>query len=303
MAERLLMYVGIYRRVDIMKTGLILEGGAMRGIYTAGVLDVFLENNISVDGVIGVSAGAIHGCSYVSKQRGRSIRYYMKLCRKWRFMSFRSLLLTGNLVNTKYCYDEIPNHLDPYDYNAFNKSETEFYVTCTNLRTGGAVYKRCTDMYNDMDWMRASASMPLVSKTVWIDGEPYLDGGVADSIPYRAFCELGFDRNIVVLTQVSGYQKKGSRLNNLKHAYKKYPLFRNALKNRPEIYNLEVRDIEAAEKRGEVLVIRPSRDMHVGRMDKDRRKLMAMYKLGRRDARKKLPEIKRFLSRNDSSAG
>ncbi|MDO5539625.1 MAG: patatin family protein [Eubacteriales bacterium] len=284
-----------------MKTGLILEGGAMRGIYTAGVLDVFLENNIFVDGVIGVSAGAIHGCSYVSKQRGRSIRYYMNLCRKWRFMSFRSLLLTGNLVNTKFCYDQIPNHLDPYDYDTFAASDTEFYVTCTNLRTGKAEYKHCTDFRKDMDWMRASASMPLVSSIVWIDGEPYLDGGVADSIPYKAFCDLGFDRNIVVLTQVAGYQKKSSRMNNLKHAYKKYPLFRRAMKNRPNVYNNEVAEIEAAQKRGEVLIIRPSRELNVHRMEKDRRKLMTMYKLGRHDARKKLPEIKRFLAAKNIS--
>ncbi|MDO4343201.1 MAG: patatin family protein [Eubacteriales bacterium] len=279
-----------------MKTGLVLEGGAMRGIYTAGVLDVFMEHNIITDGVIGVSAGAIHGCSYVSGQHYRSIRYYLRYHKSWKFMSFRSLLLTGNLVNAKFCYDELPNRLDPFDHQAFITSPAEFYVTCTNLKTGRAEYIRCTDLRRQMDYMRASASMPFVSRTVWIDGTPYLDGGVADSIPLEAFRSMGFERNIVVLTQVDGYQKKSSRLTSSKHAYRKYPNFRKAIQERPRKYNQELAHIQQAEARGEVLVIRPSREMHIHRTEKDRKKILAMYRLGRHDAKKKLPEIQRFLA-------
>ena len=146
------------------KTGLVLEGGGMRGIYTAGVLDVFMENGITFDGVIGVSAGAIHGCSFVSGQKGRSIRYYMKYCRNWQFMSFRSLLLTGNIAGEKFCYHTLPEKLDPYDYEAFKKSPTKFYVGCSNVETGKAEYLPITDMKEQIDRMRASASLPLVSR-------------------------------------------------------------------------------------------------------------------------------------------
>ena len=277
-----------------MKTGLVLEGGAMRGIYTAGVLDVLMENNIYTDGVIGVSAGAIHGCSYVSPPPRRSIRYYMKYCKSWRFMSFRSLLLTGNIVNTRFCYEEIPERLDPFDYQAFITSGIEFYVTCTNMKTGKAEYIRCTDLRRQIDCMRASASMPYVSRPVYLNGTPYLDGGVADSIPLEAFQSLGFDRNLVVLTQVEGYQKHGSRIDKV-NAYRKYPLFRKALHDRPQQYNETLAKIKQEEESGNILVIRPSRDLHVQRMEKDREKIRMMYMLGRHDAKKALPKIRRFF--------
>lgn len=279
-----------------LKTGLVLEGGAMRGIYTAGVLDVLMEHGIYTDGVLGVSAGAIHGCSYVSRQRGRSIRYYMKYCRKWYFMSFRSLLLTGNLVNTRFCYEKLPETIDPFDYDAYHASGIKFYVTCTNLRTGKAEYICCDRLREQMDYMRASASMPLVSRTVWINGQPYLDGGVADSIPLEAFQKLGYEKNIVVLTQVDGYQKTATRLSEAKHAYRKFPKFQKALHDRPQNYNRELVYIAESVQKGDTFVIRPSRDLHIGRMEKDRKRLLAMYKLGRRDAKKNLPQIRKFLA-------
>lgn len=278
-----------------MKTGLVLEGGAMRGIYTAGVLDVFMEHDIYTDGVIGVSAGAIHGCSYVAKQHGRSIRYYLKYCHNWRFMSFRSLLLTGNLVNTRFCYEDIPERLDPFDHDTFSRSDIEFYITCTNLKTGQAEYIRCTDLRKQIDCMRASASMPFVSKPVWLNGSPYLDGGVGDSIPLRAFQSMGFERNIVVLTQVDGYQKKGSRMDRIR-AYRRYPLFEQAILRRPARYNRTLQQIKDDEAAGKALVIRPSRDLHIRRMEKDVHKIRAMYRLGRHDAKKALPQIRRFLA-------
>lgn len=278
-----------------MKTGLVLEGGAMRGIYTAGVLDVFLENNIYTDGVIGVSAGAVHGCSYVARQHRRSIRYYMRYCHNWRFMSFRSLILTGNLVNTRFCYHDIPDRLDPFDYDTFAASGTDFFVTCTNVRTGLAEYIPCRDMHRQIDYMRASASMPFVSKTVWVNGTPYLDGGVADSIPLKAFQALGYERNIVVLTQVDGYQKKASS-HKSPQVYRKYPQFQRAMQSRPQRYNETLAQIKESVKQGSTLVIQPSRDLHIHRMEKDLRKVRAMYMLGRHDAKKNLPKIRRFLN-------
>ncbi len=277
-----------------MKKGLVLEGGAMRGIYTAGVLDVFMEHNLTFDGVIGVSAGAIHGCSFVSKQHGRSIRYYLKYMRDPRFMSFRSLLTTGDLVGTQFCYHDIPERLDVFDYETFAKSKTEFYVVATNLLTGRAEYVRLDDM-KDISWMQASASMPLVSHPVQIGGKKYLDGGVADSIPIQAFRRMGYEKNIVVLTRPEGYRKKPSRMNAVKIVYKQYPAFVRAMQNRYRRYNRTLEEIEELEKQGEILVLRPSKDLGIGRMEKRPEKVKALYKLGREDAKAKIVEIQRFL--------
>lgn len=281
-----------------MKTGLVLEGGAMRGVYTAGVLDVFMEHNLYPDGVIGVSAGVIHGCSYISRQHRRSIRYYLRYCRNWKFMSFRSLLLTGNLVNTKFCYHDIPDRLDPFDHKTFLESKIHFYAVCTNVRTGQAEYIPCTDLRKQIDVIRASASMPFVSQKVWLGDTPYLDGGVADSIPLKAFQALGYQRNIVVLTQVDGYQKKEHKRSRVR-AYRKYPLFQRALANRPRIYNETLAEIKKAEEQGDTLVLRPSRDLHIHRMEKDVRKVRAMYMLGRHDAKKNLARIRAFLKEEE----
>ena len=200
-----------------MKTCLILEGGAKRGIYTAGVLDVWLENNIITDGVIGVSAGAIHGCGYVSRQIGRGIRYNLKYNDDYRFMSLKSWLKTGNMVDTEFAYHELPEKLDIFDNQTFKNSKTKFYVTCTNLKTGKAEYILCPDMSGKyMDYLRASASMPFVSKIVKIDGNLYLDGGIADSIPLKAAFDLGYNKNIVEQGKI--FVIKPSRFINIKHA-------------------------------------------------------------------------------------
>lgn len=277
-----------------MKTGLVLEGGAMRGIYTAGVLDVFLEQGISFDGVIGVSAGAIHGCSYVSGQHGRSIRYYMKYMKDPRFMSFRSLLRTGNLVETEFAYHEIPEKLDIYDYDAFEKSPMDFYVTCTNVENGKAEYIHMDSM-REIDYVRASASMPLVSRIVEIGGMKLLDGGVADSIPVQAFRTMGYEKNVVVLTRPEGYRKKPSGMALAKSVYRKYPAFLEAMEHRYIHYNQTLQQIEKLEQAGEILVIRPSRDPDIGRMDKRPEKVREVYELGCKDAQEKLEQVKCFL--------
>ena len=277
-----------------MKNGLVLEGGAMRGIYTAGVLDVFMEHNITFDGVMGVSAGAIHGCSFVSGQHGRSIRYYLKYMRDPRFMSFRSLLTTGDLVGTQFCYHDIPEKLDIFDYEAFRRSGTKFYVVCTNLLTGKAEYVHLDDM-KDISWLQASASMPLVSHTVRIGGKSYLDGGVADSIPVQAFRRMGYGRNVVVLTRPEGYRKKPARMGAVRAAYRRYPAFVRAVQNRYLGYNRTLDELSALERNGEVLILRPSQDLHIGRMEKQPEKVKALYRLGREDAEAKIAEIQSFL--------
>ena len=226
------------------RLGLVLEGGAMRGLYTAGVLDVFLEQGIRVDGVIGVSAGTIHGVSYVSGQRGRSIRYYEKYRGDKRFMGLYPLLTTGDIVDKKFCYEDIPWKLDPFDNDAFVKAGIPFYVTCTNVETGKPEYIRCTDFKGTdaMEYLRAGASMPLVSRIVEVGGKKLLDGGVADSIPLEAFRRMGYGKNIVVLTRAAGYRKKPAALLPFRLMYRRYPALVQAMACRDRVYNRELAD-------------------------------------------------------------
>ena len=188
------------------KSGLVIEGGGMRGIYAAGVLDVMMEQGFTFDGVIGVSAGAIHGCTMVAGQRGRSIRYYKKYCNDKRFMSVRSWIKTGEIVGRDFCYRELPEVLDPFDYEAYQQSDTRFYATCSNLETGRAEYLEVTDIRRQMDIIRASASLPYVSHIVEVDGKKLLDGGCTDSIPVKAFREMGYTRTVVILTRDETYR-------------------------------------------------------------------------------------------------
>ena len=190
-----------------MKKGLILEGGAMRGMFTAGVIDVMMENGIEFDGAIGVSAGAAFGCNYKSRQIGRAIRYNMRFCNDPRYCGLRTLLKTGDLYSKDFCYKEVPLKHDIFDFETFRNNPMEFYVVCTDVETGKPVYKKCDNFdNNNFEWIRASASMPIVSNIVEIDGTKLLDGGVADSIPIRYFESIGYDKNVVILTQPRGYK-------------------------------------------------------------------------------------------------
>ncbi len=280
-----------------MKTGLVLEGGAKRGIYTAGVLDVLLENNILTDGVIGVSAGAIHGCSYVALQKGRSIRYNMKYGNDYRFMSFKSWLKTGSVVDTQFCYHELPEKLDPFDNETFQKSGIQFYVTCSNLDSGKAEYILCRDMFAEIDYLRASASLPLVSKIVEVDSKKLLDGGITDSIPLKAFESMGYEKNIVILTRPKGYRKKPNPLAWLSAlVYRKYPRFVEAIYKRHNMYNDELDYVAQREKAGQALVLRPSQFIKVAKMEQDLNRVKEMYELGRHDAMTQLDKIKKFLA-------
>lgn len=273
------------------KTGLVLEGGGMRGIYTAGVLDVFMENGITFDGVIGVSAGAVHGCSFVSGQKGRSIRYYKKYCRDKRFMSYWNFFRTGDVVDEKFCYHDLPEVLDPYDYEAFNASDTEFYVTCTNLETGKPEYLRITDMRSQIDLMRASASLPYVSRIVEAAGKKLLDGGCSDSIPVKAFMDMGFERNVAVLTRQKGYVKKPERSGLARRFYRKYPDFVKSVEGRPEAYNAAIKEVERLEAEGSLFVIRPSEAPKIGRMSHNVDEIVRTYEAGRKDAESRVREL------------
>ncbi len=278
-----------------MKRGLILEGGAKRGIYTAGVLDVLLENGLMADGVIGVSAGAIHGCSYVAKQYERSIRYNMNYGNDYRFMSLRSWWKTGNVVDVDFCYHELPEKLDPFDNEAFKHSDAKFYVVCSNVETGEPEYIYCKDLIKDIDYLRASASLPFFSKIVEIGGKKLLDGGITDSIPLKAFENMGFEQNIVIETRPEGYRKRPAHNGLLAQmVYHKYPAFVKALKRRHIMYNQELDYIKSAEAEKRILVLRPSRKIKIGKMEQNLEIVKQMYNLGRQDALAKLEEIKAF---------
>ena len=279
-----------------MSTALVLEGGAKRGIYTAGFLDVLLENGLFADAVFGVSAGAIHGCTYAAKQIGRSIRYNLKYGNDPRFGSFQNWLRTGNVVDTEFCYHTLPDTLDPFDHEAFETSGIKFYAVCSNVETGKAEYIYCSELRDKIDYIRASASMPFVSQIVEIDGKKFLDGGICDSIPLQAVQKLGFSRNIVILTRPLGYRKK-NRLNRYlaKLVYRKYPKFAKAIINRASMYNDELDFVAKEEKKDNTLVFRPSRFINIKHLEQNLDIVKEMYELGRYDATAHLDEIKKFI--------
>lgn len=280
------------------RLGLVLEGGGMRGVYTAGVLDFFLEENFFVDGVIGVSAGAVQAVNFVSRQEKRGFRVIATYANDKRYMSFRSLLLTGDLFNKKFCYERIPNELDPFDYETFRNSSTRCYATATNVLTGEASHLELKDLHDDMDKLRASGSLPLVSNLVNIDGIPHLDGGIADSIPFKAFLRMGYGKCIVVLTRAKGYRKNPNRLMPIiRLKYRKYPRFVAACENRFRVYNETLDALEAAEARGEVFVIRPQKTVEVARLERNASKLEALYQEGFAEAKERFDDLKRFIGK------
>lgn len=279
------------------KIGLVLEGGGHRGIYTAGILDVFAQNNISFNGIMGVSAGCIHGVSFLSGQIGRSVRYTTRFCNNPSYMSFKSLIKTGDFFNVDFCYYKLPETLDPFDNDAFDKNPTPFYAVCSDVKTGKAVYHKCDSVRGEkIKWIQASASMPLAAKIVKIDEGEFLDGGITDSIPIKKMQELGYSKNIVILTQEAGYRKKpNSLLPLIKRVYKKYPELINAIQNRHIIYNQQLDYLEEQEKLGNVIIIRPSQKPQAGRIEKDKEKILSTYNLGRNDAEKLLETVKNFI--------
>lgn len=281
-----------------MKTGLVLEGGAMRGMFTAGILDVLMEEGIAFDGAIGVSAGAAFGVNYKSGQIGRAVRYNTRFCGDSRYCGWRCFLRTGNIYSAEFAYGEVPLIHDVFDFEAYRQNPMEFYLVCTDVETGLPVYHRW-DSFDDhgFDWIRASASMPLVSQMVEIDGQKLLDGGISDSIPLRYFEELGYNRNIVILTQPPAYEKKENALLFLiRLVYRKYPQLIQAMKKRHAVYNDTLRFIEEKEKRGEILVLRPQAPLPVSRVEKNPDRLRQTYEIGRNCAVARLASIRKFLA-------
>lgn len=280
------------------KTCLVLEGGAMRGMYTAGVLDTLMQNNIKFDAIIGVSAGALFGINYKSNQKGRAYRYNMQYINDKEYIGLYSYLTTGNIMNKSFCFDKLVNELDKFDYQAFKNNKTKFYVVVTNLLTGTPEYQELTDLkdQNQMEYLRASGSMQYVSKPVKINNNYYLDGATGDSIPIKYMEKLGFNKIIVVGTRPEGYQKQ-YKPQPSKIFYKKYPKFIKALSNRPSMYNETIKYIEKKANNHEIIFIRPSQDLKVKRIEKNKKKLSSLYTLGQNNTKEIISTINKYLTK------
>ena len=281
-----------------MKVGLVLEGGAMRGMYTAGVLDIMMDNNINIDGIVGVSAGALFGVNYFSKQRGRVIRYSKRYSKDIRYMSLLSLLFTGNVVNKNFAYYKVPTKLDIFDEEEFIKNNKCYYVVVTNVKTGKAEYKRLRNCLGSLELLRASSALPMASRLIKLDNDLYLDGGISDPIPFIKCKKLGFDKIIVVLTQPFDYRKKPlnqKTINKISKKFKNYPKLIETMKKRYKNYNDTIEKIIEMEKKGEVFVIRPSKQINIKIIERNKEKLQEVYDLGLSDANKIIGDLKKYL--------
>lgn len=280
-----------------IQTGLVLEGGAMRGMFTSGILDCWMDHDVRVDGIMGVSAGAVFGCNLKSGQRGRAIRYNKKYCNDSRYVSFKNLVRSGDIYDAEFCYHELPYKLDVMDWETFCNDPAEFYVTCTDVETGEAVYHLCgEDEAEELEWFRASASMPLVSRVVEIGGKKLLDGGIADSIPLKAMEDLGYGRNIVILTQPEGFLKKPNEMLPVARVLlHKYPKLLQAMAIRHEVYNDTVAYVRRQEAAGKALILCPDEALGVSRTEKDPDKLQAIWELGYAKGEQTLEQVRTFL--------
>jgi predicted patatin/cPLA2 family phospholipase len=285
-----------------MKAALIMEGGAMRGMFTCGVIDVLMRHGITFDGAAGISAGAVFGCNFKSGQVGRPIRYNKKYCADPRYCSVRSLIRTGDLYGADFCYRELPDELDVFDRIAFRDNPLQFFVGATDVQTGKSVYHLCTDGGSeDMLWFRASASMPVVSRPVRIHDQLLLDGGITDAVPYSFMEAQGFRRNVIVLTQPKGYRKEpASGLAMMKIMLRKYPCVSEAMAARHLIYNRQMDEIDQRETSGESLVIRPPQSLRIGHTEKNPDELERVYQIGIHEAEERLEDIQKFLSGGDT---
>lgn len=282
---------------NIEDVGIVFEGGGLRGIFDAGVIDYLLDNNIIIKNVIGVSAGACHACSYVSGQRGRSYAVSTDYLDDKRYMSFESLRKTGDLFGVDFIYHEIPEKLYPLDNDHFLNSGISFRAGVTNCITGEAEYLEVKDLIEDVDYVRASSSLPLLARMVDINGVPYMDGGIADSVPVKASESFGCRKNIVVLTRPVGYRKDKEKFASIvKMKYRKYPRMVEALEKRFETYNETMEYIEEGVKNGTIFRIAPVKDLGIGRLEKDKQKLKLAYEEGYYVAEAYGEKLKQFLS-------
>ncbi len=280
----------------MVDAGLVLEGGGMKGIYTAGVLDYFMEKDLYFKNSYGVSAGSCHLASYISKQHGRAKRVSLDYLLEKNYCSVYSLLTSGDMFNVKFCYDRIPNELDPYEYETALTFEGNAYAVVTNIATGEAEYMPLREMHKDIIAVRASSSLPLVSRNVEIDGKYYLDGAIADSIPIRHSIVEGNRKNVVVLTKEEGYVRKpSSAIGLMKLRYRKYPKVYELMAKRHIMYNETLEYLEQAKAEGSAFVIRPKEANEIGRIEKDRAKLEALYEIGYEDAKRCYDDMMKYL--------
>lgn len=279
-----------------MKIGLVLEGGAMRGMFTAGVLDVFLSEAIRVDGIVSVSAGALFGVNFLSRQVGRALRYNQRFLQDKRYISLQSWIKTGNIVNKDFAFYQVPFTLDPFDNQAFMQSSIDFYATVTNVETGQAEYLKIDDVFAQIEALRATSAMPYMSEIITYQGKQYLDGSIADGIPFAKARSLGYDKLIVVLTRPLAYRKTPSRLWLSKLVYRHYPNLICTMAQRYRHYNQQVEEIIRLHQAGELFVIRPSQTLPIKRLEKDPQKIQSMYELGVNDARNALSALQDYLT-------
>ena len=280
-----------------MSVGLVLEGGGMRGLYTAGVLDAFLDAGIKVDGIVAVSAGALFGVNFLSKQKGRALRYNQKYASYPNYMGLRSWLRTGNVVNKEFAYYKVPMELDVFDEETFEQSGVPFYVTVTNLETGKAEYHKIDNVFEQMELFRASSALPVASKIVEWQGKHYLDGGLSDSIPVDFAKSLGFDKLIVVLTRPLDYRKKASSGRLYKLLYRHYPNFVEVASKRYQYYNGTLEHIIDLEQKGQVFAIRPSQPLEIGRLETNPDKFEEIYQIGLKQAKADMASLQAYLSK------
>lgn len=279
------------------KTGLVLEGGAMRGLFTAGVIDVMMEAGIEFDGLVGVSAGSSFGCNYKSRQPGRVLRYNLKYCKDHRYMGLITLLRTGDLVGAEFAYHTLPRKLDIFDAQTFESNPMEFYSVSTDVATGKPAYYKMERVTREsLEWLRASASMPGVTRPVRVDdGRLMLDGGISDSIPLKFAQDSGFERNVVVLTQPRDFVKKPAPKRLLRLVLKRLPAILHAMEQRHEMYNRQLDYLRQQAELGNTLVIAPSAPLPIGRVSSNRKRMRQVYQLGHEAGMARLNEIKKFL--------
>ena len=262
-------------------SGLILEGGGMRGVFTSGVLDYLMDKGIRFPYTIGVSAGACNGLSYISNQRGRAKFSNIDLLDKYHYIGIKHLLKKGNIMDFDLLFHTFPNEIIPYDYEKLASCTEHYEMVTTSCKTGKACYfEEKNNAERVIDIVKASSSLPFVCPIAYVDGEPMLDGGIADSIPVMRARELGYDNNVVVLTRNKGYRKTIKEMKYVSLFYKEYPAMQEAIRNRNRIYNEQISMIEAMEERGEIIVIRPQKPVEVDRMERDTKKLLALYEEG-----------------------
>lgn len=284
----------------MIKAGLVVEGGGMRGVYSSGVLDFFIEKDLFFENNYGVSAGACHLCSYLAKQYKRAFRVNVDYLNDKRYCSVHSLLKTGNLFGAEMLYDIIPNELDLFDYDTYNKNKSNFYVVITDINIGKPEYVKIGDLKKDIIYVRASSSLPLLAQNVKINDKEYLDGGISDSIPIKKSIADGNKKNVVILTRDSTYRKgKNSLMPIIKLKYKKYPNFVKSMADRYIVYNEILDFIKELEDNGDVFVIRPKKPVNIGRTEKNREKLEALYNDGYNDAKDCYEELLKYLGKEN----